>query len=225
MGCHDRKPDYPAHVRPSLSWLGNGLVAFVGYSRLYGLYTKKFGGTVDAVVVLGAGVPDGEVRPLLASRIEQGIAWMERDHARGGNAALLMSGGQGSDEPLPEGKAMALWAVEHGVDAGHVLVEDASTTTQQNLQFSSQLLRERGLTGAVAVVTSNYHAFRRATLTRELSIPGYSVGADTARYYVPAALLREYVAILRDNRTLNIVALVLLSLPALLGIFVYLTSW
>lgn len=206
-----------------LSWLGHGLVAFVGYSRLYGLYTKKFGGPVDAVVVLGAGVPDGEVRPLLASRIEQGLAWLERFHARGGNAALLMSGGQGSDEPLPEAKAMALWAVEHGVDAGHVLVEDASSTTQENLQFSSQLLHERGLTGPVAVVTSNYHVLRAATLMRGLSIPGYSVGADTARYYVPAAMLREYVAMLRANLVLNVAALFFLSLPALMGIFVYLT--
>lgn len=206
-----------------LGWFGYGLVAYVGYSAVYGAYTRRFGGPVDAVVVLGAGVPDGEVRPLLASRIRRGIEWMDRDHDRGGRAVLVMSGGQGSDEPIPEGQAMAQWAVTRGVDPGWILIEAASTTTEENLRYSALELRRRTLTGPVAVVTSSYHAFRAATLMRSLAIPGYAIGARTARYYVPSAMLREYVAILRDHKAINIIALLFLSMPVLIMTAVHLT--
>lgn len=205
-----------------LGWLGYGLVAYVSYAAFYSRYTGRFGGPIAAVVVLGAGVPNGEVRPLLASRIRRGIEWMERDHAKGGSAVLLMSGGQGPDEPVPEGLAMARWATSQGVERSHIRVEGWSTTTEENLKNSTLVLRQEQLNGPIAVVTSSYHAFRAATLMRSLGIPGYAIGAKTARYYVPAAMLREYIAILRDNKVLNILALLVLSAPALTLAIAYL---
>jgi uncharacterized SAM-binding protein YcdF (DUF218 family) len=55
----------------------------------------------------------------------------------------------------------------------------------------------------VAVVTSNFHAFRAALLMRRAGLPGYTIGAPTAGYYWPSASIREYVAILRDHPVLN----------------------
>lgn len=199
-----------------LAWLGTGLLAFLGYAKLYGMWMRRFGRPISAVIVLGAGVPNGEVRPLLASRVRMGMDWQERQAAKGVEAALIMSGGQGPDEPLPEGEAMAKWAVEHGADAERILIEGASTTTEENLRFSAQTMRAAGIEGRAAVVTSNYHAFRAATLMRREGLPGYAIGAPTASYYVPSAMLREYVALLRDHLKLNIVALALSLFPLFL---------
>jgi hypothetical protein len=47
------------------------------------------------------------------------------------------------------------------------------------------------------------------------------VGAPTAHYYWPTAVLREYVAIMRDHARLNVAGLVASSFP--LGMWVLLS--
>ena len=51
---------------------------------------------------------------------------------------------------------------------------------------------------------------------RRLGIPGYSVGARTARYYWPSAVIREFIAVLRDHFRLNVILLGLACLPLLI---------
>ncbi len=200
-----------------VGWCGYGLLAYLLWSWLYTHLSARLGRRVAAVVVLGAGLVGGShVGPLLRARLDRGIAWTTRPRQlRGGAgpALLVCSGGQGPDEDLPEAVAMGAYARERGVPADRVLQEDASTTTQENVRFSARLLAERDVTGPVAVVTSNYHAFRAATLMRAEKVSGYAVGAPTAQYYWPTAVLREYVAIMRDHLRLNVVGLALSSLP------------
>lgn len=226
-----------------LGWCGYGLVAHLLWSWVYGLWTSRFGGPVDAVVVLGASVRRGVVGPLLAARIDQGLVWVRRQELmrprgtssrRGGPAAepqateppggrpgpvagrrpvLVLSGGRGPDEPFPEAEAMAAYAVGHGADGWEMLLEDRSTTTRENLEMSAELLAARGPLTRVAVVTSSFHAFRAALVMRSIGMPGYSVGARTARYYRPTAVLREYVAVMRDNLRVNVVGLGLSVVP------------
>lgn len=69
----------------------------------------------------------------------------------------------------------------------------------------------------LVVVTSAYHSFRTALLTRRLGLTARVVGARTARYYVPSALLREFVAVMREHWRLHLVlaALMVLAVGAL----------
>ena len=108
---------------------------------------------------------------------------------------------------------MAEHAREIGAPSGRMLVESASTTTEANLTLSRALLAESDVEGPLLAVTNDYHAFRAATLLRKLGIPGHAIGARTARYYLPSALLREFIALLRDHRVLNAIALGILMLP------------
>lgn len=50
-------------------------------------------------------------------------------------------------------------------------------------------------------------------LARRLGVDAQAVGAPTAGYYWPSAVLREFVAILREHRVLVTVLLLLVSLP------------
>ena len=138
---------------------------------------------------------------------------------------MLVSGGQGDDEPRSEASAMAEYLVEAGVPEGDVLREDRSTTTAENLRYSTEVLTRRdvelvraprwrlGAGGPVVVVTSNYHALRTATLMRTAGLPGHVVGAPTAGYFWPSATIREYLALLRDHRTLTVAGLAVSFLP------------
>ncbi|HQZ00558.1 MAG TPA: YdcF family protein [Propionicimonas sp.] len=197
-------------------YLGFAFVAFLLYGSLYPALMARIGGPVTAVVVLGSGLVRGRVPPLLASRLRRGRQVFDEARASGVPVQLVTSGGQGADEPVAEAVAMADFLVGAGVPAESVIVEDKSRTTAENLANTKELLAGRGLDGAIAVVTSDFHAFRGALIMRRLGIPGYSVGARTARYYWPSAVIREFIAVLRDHFRLNVILLGLACLPLLI---------
>lgn len=197
-----------------LGYLGYGFVAFLVYGALYPAVMARRGGPVAAVVVLGSGLIRGKVPPLLAARLKSGRQLFDRFAER--PPLLVTSGGKGHDEPRAEGAAMAEYLIADGVPAAAIVVEDRSRNTEQNLRYSADLLAQRGVSGPVAAVTNNFHAFRAALLMRRLKISGYSVGAPTARYYWPTAVIREYIAVLRDHLLLNGILLGLCCLPVVI---------
>lgn len=203
-------------------YLGFQFVAFIGYAQVYAWLVRDR--PAEWVMVLGSGLRAGrEVPPLLASRVRAGMAEFERRGAR----LLVMSGGQGHDEHLPEAEAMAGWAVANGADPTTLRTEVESRNTEQNLRLSSALVRAEAAkvragaisdapeaeVGAGLVVTSNYHALRAAILARKLGIDAQATGAPTAGYYWPSAMIREFVALLRERRVLHAVLLALIALP------------
>lgn len=202
-------------------YLGFVLATFLGWSLVYARWGRRRASrnAVGAVIVLGAGLPDGDrVSPLLASRLDRGHGVYELARRKGRRPILVCSGGKGSDERISEAEAMKRYLVEHGVDASDVVLEDSSTDTEENLTYSARLLAERGIRGPVAVVTSDYHAFRAATLMRNTGIDGFSTGAHTASYFFPNAQTREFIAILRDHLWLNVGIVVVLSVPWIAGL-------
>ena len=191
-----------------IAYVGSAFAAFLGWSLVYARLARHAPAPA-AVVVLGSGLVQGRVPPLLAQRVALGVDVQSKQRT----SVLVLSGGQGADEPRSEGEAMAEHAREIGAPAERMLVESASTTTGANLTLSRKLLLESGIEGPVLAVTNDYHAFRAATLLRKLGITGHAIGARTARYYLPSALLREFIALLRDHRVLNAIALGLLMMP------------
>lgn len=198
---------------PAAGYLGLLFCAFVLYSGLYARLARGRLSEAEAVIVLGAGLAGDRVTPLLAGRLALGERVYRTATASGAPARLVTSGGQGPGETVPEATAMKQWLVERGIPEEAVLAEDRSTTTRENLTFSARLLAARGDTGPVAVVSSDYHAMRAATLMRDLGLEGHAVGARTARYYWPSAMIREYVAWLRDHVVLHVVVTGLLLVP------------
>ena len=180
--------------------------AFLGYSQLYRRLVRDR--PADWVVVLGAGLHGSDVPPLLASRIRTGMT----EFARRGARLLVLSGGQGPDEQLSEAEAMSQWATRHGADPDVLRAETASRNTEQNLRFSDTLVRAEGTPGPGLIVTSNYHVFRAASLAHRLGVDAQAVGAPTAGYYWPSAVLREFVAILREHRAVNAALLLVVAL-------------
>ncbi|MGN7190436.1 YdcF family protein [Curtobacterium sp. SAFR-003] len=181
-------------------------VSFALYSVVYG--RMRHGVAPTAVVVHGAGLrADGTVTPLLRGRLDRGVQAWRAEVARGNRPLLVPSGGQGSDEVRAEATAMREYLLDQGVPAEDVLAEDRSTTTRENIERSVELLRDAGRTGPLLLVTSDYHVLRTASLARRLGADAQVVGSRTARYYVPSAFLREFVALLVEHRWVSVVAL------------------
>ncbi len=194
-----------------VGYLSLVFVSFSAYSLLYALRHRRR--PVDGIVVLGAGLVDGDVPPLLAARLERGVR-LYREHGERGwpPPALVPSGGQGPDEPVAEGVAMARWLLDHGIPAQDLLPETQATTTEQNLVLGARVLEQHGRGQRLAVVTNTYHSFRAALLARSLGLDAETFGARTAAYFVPSAYLREFIAVLRMHRWWHVVAIGSLTL-------------
>jgi uncharacterized SAM-binding protein YcdF (DUF218 family) len=183
------------------------LVSYICYAYVYGKVARTH--TADFVVVLGAGLrSDGRPTTLLANRLDRGLeVWAELDRRAGATGAappmLIVSGGKGSDERCSEASAMAEYLIERGFPAGRLLLEDRSRTTEENLLFSKAIMDDLRPGARVAVVTSDFHAFRAALLARRLGIRGQVTGARVAGYYRPSALLREFAAVFLRYRLVN----------------------
>jgi uncharacterized SAM-binding protein YcdF (DUF218 family) len=181
------------------------LVSYVLYAFVYGLLARTGGS--DFVIVLGAGLrPDGGVPPLLASRLERGReVWAALDRRAGDfRPLLIVSGGKGDDERVPEASAMASYLIARGFPADRLLLEDKSRSTEENLVLSKAIIDELRPGARATIVTSDFHAFRAALLARRLGIRGQVTGARVARYYRPSAVLREFAAVFLQYRVINL---------------------
>ena len=172
-----------------------------------------FPGKLDYVVVLGAGLIGDQVTPLLASRIEKGIAIYQKHPG----SKLIMSGGQGPDELMAEGQSMANYALEKGVPAEDILIENQSTNTEENLKFSYALMKPGS---RFALVTNYYHVFRALLLARKLKIKCIGYGARTKFYFSLNAFIREFVGYLVMTKKAHLLFLGIVSAIYFLGMII-----
>lgn len=166
------------------------LMAVYLLSAALNLFHLKKRRRANYIIVLGAGLIGTRVTPLLAARIDKGIELLHDNP----NAVLIMSGGQGPGEDIAEGEAMARYAEQKGVDLGKIIVEGKSTSTEENLLFSRELMsRDRP---RVIVVTTAYHVFRALLLAKQHGLKCIGFGAKTKWYFTLNALIREFIGYL-----------------------------
>jgi uncharacterized SAM-binding protein YcdF (DUF218 family) len=106
---------------------------------------------------------------------------------------LIFSGGQGSITSTlwrePEAELFARIAEEMGVPASHILVENRSTNTGENVLFTKRLLIERGIDPRSFIVVQKPYMERRSYATFKKVWPEKDVMVTS-----PRASLDEYLA-------------------------------
>lgn len=178
---------------------------FLSISLLYQFNHPKY--NQDFIIVLGAGLINGEkVTPLLAKRIDRAIQFYRKQSEETlSPPQLLMSGGQGADEKVPESQAMREYALEQGIPAEDILMEAQSTNTLENMRFSKDIMEREKPSGYHAIFTSNnYHIFRAGMYAEDVGLKIDGIGSKTARYYLPNAFLREFIAVALMNKRLHL---------------------
>ena len=212
---------YVTLVEPVILYLVFWFLAFITSFILTRLYRPKY--NQEYIIVLGAGLLNGkEVSPLLASRIQIALDFANKQYAKTGHYPwLIFSGGQGGDEKLPEGVAMADYANHHGAQTNQVLIEDQSKTTYENMLFSKKILQEHGLNLAKGLfATSDYHTFRAAGYARLVGLQIDGLGAKTSRFFIPNAFIREYIALLANHKVFHAICLSIILLISIVSFIV-----
>ncbi len=172
------------------------IVAFVVYSLFLQIIPRKR--DFDYVIIHGAGLLRGDkVSRLLADRLDKAIEIYRKDPTP---PVLIPSGGKGGDETISEEEAMTGYLLEHGIPREHILPEDKSATTYENLVNSKRLIDGQEGRKYTALVTSNYHVYRALRYCRKIGLKCTGIGAHVAFYYWPSALFREYIAIHKEKK-------------------------
>ncbi len=180
---------------------------FLTVSTLYQFNQPKY--TQDYIVVLGSGLINGEiVPPLLQARINKAIQFYKaQNRATLNPPKIVMSGGQGPDELLPESVAMKMYALTQGIPDDDILVEAHSKNTLENMRFSKEtMIEDFGNANFQAIfTTNNYHLFRAGLFARMAGLKADGIGAKTAFYFLPNAFIREFIAIVMMYKRRHII--------------------
>ncbi len=167
------------------------ILSFVVYSVFIQILPHRM--NYDYVIIHGCGLAGGErVTKLLSNRIDKAVEIYRRCKAK---PIIIPSGGRGEDEKISEALAMKNYLLEQGIPEEHIVLEDRSATTRENLIFSKEIIEKREGRKRTALVSSNYHIYRCLKLARSVGLRCTGIGAKVAAYFWPSALIREFIAV------------------------------
>lgn len=129
------------------------------------------------IVVLGAKVNGQSPSMSLWERIHAAYEYLSA-HPQ---TIAIVSGGQGSDEGISEAQCMFHELTKMGIDENRIWMENRSTSTRENLNFSLALIEEK--TGFrpdfIGLVSSEYHIFRATLVAEECGVQAAGIPAPT----------------------------------------------
>ncbi|MEX1306958.1 MAG: YdcF family protein [Eubacteriales bacterium] len=83
---------------------------------------------------------------------------------------IIVTGGQGLDEPTTEAEFMAEYLIKLGVPEDVILLEAESVSTEENFAFSKVMMDENGI-GDIIIVSNDYHCYRCGKIAENHGIP------------------------------------------------------
>lgn len=178
-----KKHPKAAHVLRSL--LTTGVILGVLVFVITGSLILQAGGDTPEeglpyIVVLGAQVRDSGPSASLQERIDTAYEYLTAHP----DTVAIVSGGQGSDEPISEAQCMYDCLVAMGISPERVIKEDQATSTWGNLTFSLDIIEaETGSRpSSLGVVSSEYHLFRTGLQAKEYGLEIIGIPAKTGSF-------------------------------------------
>ncbi|MCD7818001.1 MAG: YdcF family protein [Lachnospiraceae bacterium] len=156
---------------------------------------------LDYVIVLGAQVRGSSPSRALRKRLDRAADYAEENP----KTTFILSGGQGADEDISEAECMYQYLIEAGVSGDRLIKEEKSTSTRENLQFSSALIHtleetsdlSSDVDASVGILSNDFHIYRALLLAEKLGYTdavGISAPSDIGM--LPHNVLREICAVL-----------------------------
>ena len=169
-------------------------------------------------IVMGARVyPDGISRTLLY-RLEKACELYERDP----EVIFVLSGGQDSQDAIPEAFAMYNYLSMQGIPSSAMLVEPRMTTTAGIIRSACDAIRaddrrrrmpkgpgeqvQEHREPVIGIITSDYHMFRSQTIARQSGIPDpRPIPSRSDSILFVHNCVRESAAIIKDFLMGNVI--------------------
>lgn len=120
----------------------------------------------DYLIVLGCGVRGTTPSVAMRNRTDAAAKYLKNNP----NTICICSGGQGPGEALTEALAMKQLICGAGIDPSRIVLEERSTSTEENLKFSAKVIENDGGSienSSIVVCSSEYHIFRAQYMAEE----------------------------------------------------------
>lgn len=157
-------------------------------------------GAPEIMVIFGCQVKENGPSALLRDRLDTALAYLE-DHP---DMTVVVSGGQGPDEPVSEAQCMYDYLTAHGVDGERIVLEDRSSNTWENIQYTLELFQSGEVEGSskFLAVSNGFHLARIRMLWEREWEGTYTLSTLAApSSHLPSSLsmyLREPVALAKS---------------------------
>jgi len=183
-----------------IKWLNISILVLVVATITAGVFLYLYGSNKtatfreDVVIVLGAGITDGELRRTPQMRLNAALNY----HTQNPDAIIIVSGGVGHRETVSEAYVMANYLMAHGVPREQILIEDRSHTTYQNLMYTRKLVDAHfDHNPSVVVITSDFHIYRSVRFARYFGFEPTVYSAKILWRNIPLSYIREIAAIIK----------------------------
>ena len=163
--------------------------------------------SLDYVIVLGAKVkPDGSISKTLKLRLDKALEYAEENP----ETMLVLSGAKGDAEPCSEAEAMEAYLLGQGAAADHLLKEEQSFSTVENLAYSRVMIEKREMLlnrkpvparqPRIGIITSNFHLCRAGMIAKKQNYGTvYGIASEADKVLLPHFSLRDGIALLKDR--------------------------
>ena len=116
------------------------MIVLVTQILIFGRIPAAAEPSLDYVIVLGAKVkPDGSLSKTLKLRLDKALEYLKENP----ETMLVLSGAKGDAEPCSEADAMETYLLGQGADPDHLLKEEQSFSTVENLAYSRVMIEKR----------------------------------------------------------------------------------
>ncbi len=149
---------------------------------------------LDYIIVLGAHVNGVRLSKALLERTRRALEYLEKNP----KTRAVLSGGQGEGETISEAEAMCRYLEDHGISRERLILEDRSTNTKENLDFSLALIGD--LNAPIGVVTNHFHVFRGVAIGKKCGCKNiYPIPSRYRSWRLVIYIPREILAIIKDK--------------------------
>lgn len=148
---------------------------------------------LDYIIVLGAQLKENGPSYVLRLRLDEAYEYLIENE----NTKVIVSGGQGVNEPDTEAQGMYDYLVAKGIEPARIIKEDKSTDTSENILFSKEIINSE--IDSVGIVSNNFHIFRAVQLAKAAGYEEvYGISARSNLWYLPNNMLREFFGVAKD---------------------------
>ena len=146
------------------------------------------------LLVLGCHVRGTQPSLMLSERLKAALKYMNEHE----DSVAILSGGRGSDEDISESQCMYNYLTDNGIKPERLYMEDRSTSTIENLEFSYEIINKNGLNDTIAIVTNEFHICRASMIAKKLGLVTYAIPAHTHWWFYPTYLVREWFGVIYE---------------------------
>lgn len=170
------------------------ILAFISSAFLF-IYGKSDTATYneDYLIVLGCGINGTEPSLMLVERLDTAVEYANKNT----NCKIIVSGGMGNGEDIPEAEAMYNYLVDKGISGERIIQESRSTSTTENFDFSNKLTSGDLQSKSSVFITNDFHIYRANSLAKLQGMSLNHLSSPTPWHSVIPSYLRENLALIQ----------------------------